>query len=100
MQGGLGQHRHWTQRDSKRLQGLADSNATCKSHKETYGEMKMRKAVVIGIVGVGLLAGCTGQEVKDTLNSFEWGKPQIVVNPNAEEEALTEYLCDQYGNCT
>ena len=50
----------------------------------------MRKTVVAGIVGVGLLAGCTGQEVKDTLNSFERGKPQIVVNPNTEEEALTE----------
>ena len=48
----------------------------------------MRKALVarrhglrlLGIVGVGLLAGCTDQEVKDTLNSFEWGKPQIVEN--------------------
>lgn len=60
---------------------------------------KMRRVIIAGTVGFGLLAGCSGQEAKDTLNSFEWGKPQIVVNPNAEEEALTEYLCDQYGNC-
>ena len=60
---------------------------------------KMRKVIIAWTVGFGLLAGCSGQEAKDTLNSFEWGKPQIVVNPNAEEEALTEYLCDQYGNC-
>jgi hypothetical protein len=79
---------------------VANSSLPCKTHPETHGEMKMRKALIAAIVGVGLLAGCTGQEVKDTLNSFEWGKPQIVVNPNAEEEALTEYLCDQYGNCT
>ena len=59
----------------------------------------MRRVIIAGTVGLGLLAGCSGQEAKDTLNSFEWGKPQIVVNPNAEEEALTEYLCDQYGNC-
>ena len=60
---------------------------------------KMRRVIIAGTVGLGLMAGCSGQEAKDTLNSFEWGKPQIVVNPNAEEEALTEYLCDQYGNC-
>ncbi|MGY8863485.1 MAG: hypothetical protein ACKVJ2_12755 [Pseudomonadales bacterium] len=59
----------------------------------------MRRVIIVGTVGFGLLAGCSGQEAKDALNSFEWGKPEIVVNPNAEEEALTEYLCDQYGNC-
>ena len=59
----------------------------------------MRRVIIAGTVGLGLMAGRSGQEAKDTLNSFEWGKPQIVVNPNAEEEALTEYLCDQYGNC-
>ena len=60
---------------------------------------KMRKVIIAGTVGFGLLAGCSGQEAKDALNSFEWGTPQIVVNPNAEGEALTEYLCDQYVNC-
>ena len=59
----------------------------------------MLRVIIVGTVGFGLLAGCSGQEAKDVLNSFEWGKPEIVVNPNAEEEALTEYLCDQYGNC-
>tara|TARA_B100000768_G_scaffold75763_1_gene72374 strand:- start:1762 stop:1947 length:186 start_codon:yes stop_codon:yes gene_type:complete len=59
----------------------------------------MHKVIITVIVGFGLLAGCSTQEAKDTLNSFKWGKPVIVVNPNAEEEALTEYLCDQYGNC-
>jgi hypothetical protein len=61
--------------------------------------LKMRRVIIVGTVGFGLLAGCSGQEAKDALNSFEWGKPEIVVNPNAEEEALAEYLCDQYGNC-
>ena len=61
--------------------------------------LKMLRVIIVGTVGFGLLAGCSGQEAKDALNSFEWGKPEIVVNPNAEEEALTEYLCDQYGNC-
>ena len=67
--------------------------------RSSLWSLKMLRVIIVGTVGFGLLAGCSGQEAKDTLNSFEWGKPQIVVNPNAEEEALTEYLCDQYGNC-
>tara|TARA_B110000908_G_C9960992_1_gene316863 strand:+ start:226 stop:450 length:225 start_codon:yes stop_codon:yes gene_type:complete len=65
--------------------------------------LEIRTCVATVIVGFCLLAGCTRQgaqeTLKSTLNSFEWGKPEIIVNPNAEEEALTKYLCDQYGNC-
>ena len=67
--------------------------------RSSLWSLKMLRVIIVGTVGFGLLAGCSGQEAKDVLNSFEWGKPEIVVNPNAEEEALTEYLCDQYGNC-
>ena len=29
------------------------------SHRETHGDDEMRKALVIGVLGFGLLAGCT-----------------------------------------
>lgn len=38
---------------------FAYGGLVCHSHLETYGDDEMHKALVAGIVGVGLLAGCT-----------------------------------------
>tara|TARA_B110000208_G_scaffold172556_1_gene215672 strand:+ start:135 stop:638 length:504 start_codon:yes stop_codon:yes gene_type:complete len=45
--------------DSKYSGGLvANFRKLCHDHNETFGETKMRKAVLVGVVGLGLLTGC------------------------------------------
>lgn len=71
---------------------LADVRLPCNSHTETYGEMKMRKAVVAGIVGVGLLAGCMGNATATPTvlksNSAASGSGYLTLTNNGTIETL------------
>jgi len=45
------------------------------------------------------MATDTQNTLKKSWSAIEWGKPEIVVNENAEKKAVAVYKCKQYGQC-
>lgn len=73
---------------------VANLKLLCNSHKETCGEIKMLKAVVAGIVSLGVLAGCAtndggytkSDDVEDRL--MEMTSLEVVSKLGAPTEAM------------
>ena len=63
----------------------------------------MFKKLAVGAIGFTFLSACMATDTQNTLkktwSALEWGKPEIVVNENAEKKAVAVYRCKQYGQC-